>query len=148
MIKYSGNDRATRLADVALAWNVLQHFYPYFDVVKTDWPKALKDALTSAATDENESDFGNTLKRMVTQLHDGHGNVFYPGAASGFTVPAIFGWVEGRLVITEVAPAGANGLLPGDIILRIDGRPSIDALWQNAKRLFPEPRHSGAGTWL
>jgi len=128
LIKYSGNDRATRLADVALAWNVLQHFYPYFDVVKTDWRKALKDTLTSAATDENESDFGNTLKRMVAQLHDGHGNVFYPDAASGFTVPAIFGWVEGRLVITEVAPAGANGLLPGDIILRIDGRPSIDAL--------------------
>ena len=47
LIKYSGNDRATRLADVALAWNVLQHFYPYFDVVKADWPRALKDALTS-----------------------------------------------------------------------------------------------------
>jgi hypothetical protein len=65
---------------------------------------------------------------MVAQLHDGHGNVFYPGAASGFTVPVIFGWVEGRLVITEVAQAGANGLLPGDIILKIDGQPSIDAL--------------------
>jgi C-terminal processing protease CtpA/Prc len=128
LIKYSGNDRATRLADVALAWNVLQHFYPYFDVVKTDWPKALKDALTSAATDSNESDFANTLKRMVAQLHDGHGNIFYPGAARGFTVPVIFGWVEGRLVITEVAPAGTNGLLPGDIILRIDGQPTIAAL--------------------
>jgi len=128
LIKYSGNDRATRLADVALAWNVLQHFYPYFDVVKTDWRKALMDALTSAAKDENENAFGNTLKRMVAQLHDGHGNVFYPDAASGFSVPAIFGWVEGRLVITEIDPAGANGLVPGDIILRIDGRPSLEAL--------------------
>jgi hypothetical protein len=31
LVKYSGNDRATRLADVALAWNIFQHFYPYFD---------------------------------------------------------------------------------------------------------------------
>ena len=34
--KPSGNDRTTRLAAVALAWNVFQHFYPYFDVVKAD----------------------------------------------------------------------------------------------------------------
>ena len=43
----SANDRATRLAAVALAWNVFQHFYPYFDVVDTDWPRALATALTS-----------------------------------------------------------------------------------------------------
>ena len=105
LVKYSGDDRATRLADVALAWNVLQHFYPYFDVVKTDWPRALKEALTSAGTDENENAFVNTLKRMVAQLHDGHGNVFRPGERE-IIVPAIFGWVEGRLVITDVAATG------------------------------------------
>ena len=33
---FSGNDRSTRLAAVALGWNVLQHFYPYFDLVDTD----------------------------------------------------------------------------------------------------------------
>ena len=35
-LNYTGDDRATRLAAVALAWNVFQHFYPYFDVVGTD----------------------------------------------------------------------------------------------------------------
>jgi C-terminal processing protease CtpA/Prc len=128
LIKYSGNDRATRLADVALIWNVLQHFYPYFDIVKPDWPKALRDALASAAADENEIAFTNTLRRMMAQLHDGHGNVFRPGESLGFTIPAILGSVEGRLVITEVAPAGADGLAPGDIVLRVDGRPSAEAL--------------------
>ena len=38
----SGDDRATRLADVVLAWNVFQHFYPYFDVVQADWPGELQ----------------------------------------------------------------------------------------------------------
>src|SRR5262249_4213378 len=37
----TGNDRATRFAAVALAWNVFQNFYPYFDVVGTDWPREL-----------------------------------------------------------------------------------------------------------
>jgi len=35
--RHDGNDRAVRLADVVIAWNILQHFYPYFDVVKMDW---------------------------------------------------------------------------------------------------------------
>jgi C-terminal processing protease CtpA/Prc len=151
LLKYSGNDRATRLADVALAWNVLQHFYPYFDVVKTDWPKALKDSLTSAATDANDRAFLITLRRMVAQLHDGHGNVFYPGESIEFTVPVIFGWVEGRLVITEVAPQGANGLQPGDIVLRIDGQPSIDVLAGREALISsatPQWRRYSAMFWL
>ena len=53
--RYSADDRATRLAAVALAWNVLRHFYPYFDVVKTDWPAALRQALGSAATDRRRA---------------------------------------------------------------------------------------------
>ncbi len=48
---YTGGDRTTRLADVALCWNVMQHFYPYFDVVDTDWSRALTTALSAAATD-------------------------------------------------------------------------------------------------
>ena len=38
---------------MALAWNVFQHFYPYFDVVQADWPAELRRALSSAATDED-----------------------------------------------------------------------------------------------
>src|ERR1035441_6227602 len=34
---YSADDRGTRLDGVAVAWNVAQHFYPYFDLVETDW---------------------------------------------------------------------------------------------------------------
>ena len=48
---YSGNDRATRIADVTIAWNVFRHFYPYFDVVKTDWDAVLPWALREAASD-------------------------------------------------------------------------------------------------
>jgi C-terminal processing protease CtpA/Prc len=128
LVKYSGNDRATRLADVALAWNILQHFYPYFDVVQTDWQQALRAALTSAAEDPDERAFLMTLRRMVAQLHDGHGGVYHPSESAAYTVPAIFGWVEGRLVITDVAADGADGLRPGDIVLKVEGKPSVEAL--------------------
>src|SRR5262249_58445864 len=71
----SGDDRATRLAAVALAWNVFQNFYPYFDVVDTDWPRELERALTTAATDADARAFRDTLLRIVAALHDGRGRV-------------------------------------------------------------------------
>ena len=127
LVKYSGDDRATRLADVALAWNVMEHFYPYFDIVKTDWLEVLKTTLAAAATDANADDFSVTLRRMVAQLHDGHGNV-YPGGWANYSAPVIFGWIEGHLVITQIAGDGTSELQPGDIVLKIDGRPVADLL--------------------
>ena len=121
----SGNDRATRLAAVALAWNVFQHFYPYFDVVETDWPRALITALTTAATDADERVFIDTLNRLLAALHDGHGAVSHPSLIdTSHAPPLTWAPVEGELVITHViAEAAAAGLAPGDVVLEIDGQP-------------------------
>ena len=51
LFERSADDRGTRLAAVIIAWNVFQHFYPYFDVVKTDWSAELPKALRTAGID-------------------------------------------------------------------------------------------------
>ncbi len=130
----SGNDRATRLADVALAWNVFQHFYPYFDVVQTDWSQALREALTGAATDPDEIAFLKTLRRMVAALHDGHGNVYSPRDPATYALPIRWRWIEGYLVIVRVPPEGPSELRPGDLILKLDGK-SADAAVAEAEAL-------------
>jgi C-terminal processing protease CtpA/Prc len=124
----NGNDRGTRLAGVALAWNVFQHFYPYFDAVKADWPAELRRALTRAATDRDEDAFLDTLRLLVAALHDGHGNVYAANAARTAYPPLRWDWVEDRLVVTRVAAKGADGLKPGDVVLKVNGRPSAEAL--------------------
>lgn len=121
-IRYSAGDRAVRLADVILAWNILQHFYPYFDVVKTDWPKALTQALTTAATDKDAAAFGATLRKLIAQLHDGHGRVGGPGQAY-FPLPFVWDWVENQLVITVVTDAQGQPIKPGDAVMAINGKP-------------------------
>jgi len=126
-VRFTGNDRATRLADVALSWNIFQHFYPYFDVVKVDWPGELNRALDSAATDPDEKAFLDTLRRMVAALHDGHGGVYQANEAT-VAAPVMFGWVENRLVITQVAPQAGSGLHPGDVVLKVDGKDAAEAL--------------------
>jgi C-terminal processing protease CtpA/Prc len=124
----SGNDRATRLADVVLAWNVFEHFYPYFDVVVTDWPGELRRALRSASTDRDERAFLDTLKRLVAALHDGHGNVFSPNDQGAYHLPLLWAWAEDQLVVTQVDREHGEGVERGDVVTAIDGRPAREAI--------------------
>ncbi|MDQ2664979.1 MAG: S41 family peptidase, partial [Gemmatimonadota bacterium] len=129
------SDRATRLADVMLAWGVLQHFYPYHELERTDWPAALRTSLTRAATDVNEVKFQETLERMIASLHDGHGRV---GSAYIETlVPdARLGWVEDKVVVVSVGDsAAAAGLKRGDIVLAVDGRPAEELVAATSERV-------------
>jgi C-terminal processing protease CtpA/Prc len=125
--KPSGNDRATRLAAVVLAWNVFQHFYPYFDVVETDWPATLRRSLGQAAVDEDEEAFLLTLRRLVADLYDGHGRVHHAGDRGLMLPPLLWDWIEDRLVVTRVGE-GVDALAPGDVVVRVDGRPVTEAL--------------------
>src|SRR5690606_3494648 len=94
----SGADRATRLAGVALAWPVFQHFYPYFDVVDADWDAALPRALREAAEDPDGPAYVETLRRMVATLRDGHGGVVHPDDVVRRPLPVAWRLVEDRLV--------------------------------------------------
>jgi hypothetical protein len=124
----SGNDRTTRLADVALAWTVFQHFYPYFDVVETNWPAELDKALLRAAKDKTERAFLDTLRLLVSALHDGHGSVLHSSKDRSHHLPLVWDWVEDQLVITSSDAARAAGLEAGDVVLSLNGKPAAQAL--------------------
>jgi C-terminal processing protease CtpA/Prc len=131
-----GDDRATRLAAVILAWNVFQHFYPYFDVVDTDWEAVLPEALGRAAEDPDGAAFADTLRRMVHALHDGHGRV--GGRAVGlptFRLPFELAWIEGHLVVTAARVVNGVGAAPGDVVVSIDGK-SAEQLWEELEPLI------------
>ena len=121
----TGDDRATRLADVILFWNVMQHFWPYFDVTKTDWPAQLAPALREAAADSGGAGFEVTLRRLSARLHDGH--VYANSPYTGYDSrqwPFDWAFVEGQLVLTRVDTAQAEFASVGDEVIAIGGRPT------------------------
>jgi C-terminal processing protease CtpA/Prc len=122
----TASDRATRLAAVIIAWNVFQHFYPYFDVTNIDWPAALRTVLMTAAEDRDATAFILTLRKMVAALHDGHGYVSGPGAPAMFSPPVIWTWAENRVV--ALSAQGITDVQRGDVLLSIDGRPTNEVL--------------------
>lgn len=123
--QYRAEDRAARLAGVIIAWNVLQHFYPYFDVVNTNWPKALEDGLRSAAAGSADN-HSLTLRRLVAALNDGHGRVG-PGE-TGAGSPVAWAWIENRLVVTYVPDRQDQLISAGDTVLSINGKPVAEVL--------------------
>jgi C-terminal processing protease CtpA/Prc len=119
----SGEDRATRLGDVVLAWGIFQHFYPYFEVVKTDWDAELPKALRAAATDKGSEAFLHTLRRMVAALKDGHGSVHGTGSG-GSSVPSLdLVMVDGQMLVRSTGES-AKAVPAGSRILSLDGQPS------------------------
>ena len=126
-------DENLRLADVVIAWNVFQHFYPYFDVVAVDWNDVLQHTLEEALDDETEKDFFMTLNRMVAKLRDGHGGVYHQIQEGLSGLPIRVDWVENEVIITASKEPGQ--FRRGDIILEIDGKKAEQALLDDEEYL-------------
>jgi len=128
----NGNNLYTRLADIAISWNVFQHFFPYFDFAQTDWQKDLKDALTDAHADKDGADFQKTLQKMTAKLKDGHIGVNWRASTNYYLPPLTWEWVQGKLVITHVLNNTVN-LHQGDVVTTINGQ-DPGAYFDNAKQ--------------
>lgn len=131
----TGNDRAARLAGVILFWNVMQHFFPYFDVTGTDWPAQLRAALRAAASDPDGASFDVTLHRLSATLRDGH--VFVSSPYWNPDTPRWpFAWsfVEDRLVLVRVDSTRVGAARAGDEVVAIQGRPASQWV-KDAERL-------------
>lgn len=133
-------DRDVRLGAVVIAWNVLQHFYPYFDVVSTDWDAVLPVALTRALQDKTEEEFRETLKWLVVQLRDGHAGVFNPRLDRDVALPVKVTWIGEDAVVT--ANASEAQLQLGDVLLSLDGVP-VQRILEDLSR-----SRSGSPQWI
>ena len=139
----TAEDAALRYGDVVVAWNVLQHFYPYFGVVGTDWNAVLTRALRRAAADETSAEFLQTLRRMVAQLGDGHGRVYHPLTEKRAGLPFAVDQVEGEAVITAVADSAVEEdacFRRGDVVVSIGGTPARDVLRQSKRYISGSPQ--------
>jgi len=119
----SANNLYTRLGDLAITWNVFEHFYPYFDIVKTDWNTALRQAVERSYQDKNESDFLKTLQLLTAKLKDGHVRVNSPANKSVYAPLLTWEWIEGELIITNISDT-ALALKRGDIVKEINNQSS------------------------
>ncbi|MDJ0764425.1 MAG: S41 family peptidase [Myxococcota bacterium] len=112
------------LGAAVVIWNVFRHFYPYFNVVKTNWEEVLTDTF-ERALQEKDGDLLKTLDWLVAQAYDGHGVVVPANRENMAYLPVRFDWIEEQVVVTRSLD---TKLSPGDVIHQIDGREATEVV--------------------
>jgi hypothetical protein len=127
-----------RLAGIVRAWNVFQHFYPYFDIVDTDWDEELTRGLISAIEDKDATDFLYTLRKLTAGLHDGHAYVAHSLQTKWAGMPFLVDWVEESVVVTYSADTAKFRV--GDVVKAVDGVPAEQVLVDAEQLLSGSPQ--------
>lgn len=72
------SDKAIRIADLTVRWNMIRHFYPYYEEDNLDWDYQLKVYLQEAIQKEDIDSFESILEwydminRFLNPIKDGH----------------------------------------------------------------------------
>lgn len=72
------SDKAVRVADVTVRWNIVRHFYPYYEEDSLDWDNQLERYMRKAVqmagvnTFESLVEWYDTLCRFMNPVKDGH----------------------------------------------------------------------------
>jgi len=117
-LELSPGDLQFRLGNIINVYNVFQHFYPYFDVVGTDWNKDLRFSLNRSYQDSTMQDHVVTLQKFTAKLKDGHVRVSAPSNLK-YSPPISWEWIGDKLVVTEVYDDVP--LKVGDVITHVNG---------------------------
>ena len=120
-----GFDVVAGVADVIVVWNVLEHFWPYWNIVPVDWLAELDVALADVLENHNVDDHVVTLQRLTAVAPDGHASTSCPGETETAFPPFAVDLVEGQVVVTASAD---QAIERGDVIVSVDGRPAAQVL--------------------
>lgn len=116
---------SVRLGNVINIYNVIQHYYPYFDVVDVDWERELEIALSRSLEDVSADDHLITLQKFTAPLKDGHIWIWQGRSPYKYYPPIHWDWVQDSLVITEVLEEGI-GINVGDVVTHVNGMSAED----------------------
>lgn len=130
-------------ADVIVAWNALQHFWVYWDLVDIDWQRALDRGLDEALRATDIDHHADALRHMLAAIPDAHVRASCVGESQHYVLPFELDHVEGRVVVIR---SDVADLIPGDVIIAVDHQP-IEALFATEiSRISGSPQWKRART--
>lgn len=131
------SDKAVRVADLTVRWNIVRHFYPYYEEDKLDWDRQLETYLQEAVEADGMDSFESLLRwydmigRFLHPIKDGHLFVRRDMAVSGIQttyLPEYYAAAEARQV-NDTLLIRTGGTDPAWRILRtINNRPASEQL--------------------
>jgi hypothetical protein len=118
-------DRPHRLLALFRLYNVIEHFFPYTELMDRPWRETLAEFVPRMQDARDATDYALTVAELAVRIQDSHVTLASPvlDAYFGTHRPnARVDLVEGLTVVTEVAPELAEaGLRLGDAVVSVDG---------------------------
>ena len=133
-------DAGFRLLALYRYWNMINYFSPYKYLTDKDWDAVLGEYIPSFIEAKNNQDYRLTATLLIAEVCDSHSYLQEEAATveslnSDLQVPALFSFVENRLVVMEYYSDYAQ-LKRGDVITRINGKP-VESIVDSIKKYFP-----------
>lgn len=111
------SNRYKALAAVIITWNIIQHFSPHLDYIKTTWDNELFLSLSMADTCTSEKSIEFIIKTMMSKLNDGHAVIFSKNFSKKDCLETNTEIINEKVVITKNRE---DQLCKGDIVLEVN----------------------------
>lgn len=132
------SDKAVRVADITVRWNIVRHFYPYYEEDRLDWDNQLERYMQKAVqmaginTFESLVEWYDTLCRFMNPVKDGHMFVRRDMNVSGIMstyLPEFYAEAETKVVNdTLLVRMGTDGKQPWRILNAVNGQQASERL--------------------
>lgn len=132
------SDKAVRVADITVRWNIVRHFYPYYEEDRLDWDNQLERYMRKAVqmaginTFESLVEWYDTLCRFMNPVKDGHMFVRRDMNVSGIMstyLPEFYAEAETKVVNdTLLVRMGTDGRQPWRKLNAVNGQQASERL--------------------
>jgi C-terminal processing protease CtpA/Prc len=111
-------------------WATFEYFFPYKHLMERDWNRVLADFLPRLESAGDARQYHLAVAEMLTHTQDSHVVAISPllmGEVMASPTLAMLRWIENRPVVVRMREK-VEGLEPGDVVLKIDGRPVAERI--------------------
>ena len=132
------SDKAVRIADLTVRWNIVRHFYPYYEEDNIDWDHQLEIYLQQAVqvgeVDSSNSvlEWYNLVCRFLSPIKDGHlfvRNDMLVSCVQSTYLPEFYVDVETKSVNDSLLiRTGIDGTKTWRVLHSINGQPASERL--------------------
>jgi C-terminal processing protease CtpA/Prc len=118
-----------RLANEIVRWNIIRHFYPYYEEDNLDWDRQLGVMISLISNYGDVYGYYRDIHEYMNPVKDSHmkiyPSIYPPGIVArylpDFNVPVALENIEGKVVVTAVAPKYKTNLSRGCVITQVNG---------------------------
>jgi len=69
-------DTGFRILSLYRYWNMIQYYFPYKYLIKSDWKNVLEEYIPRFISASNETEYKLLVLELITQVHDTHANIW------------------------------------------------------------------------